>query len=410
MKYTKPTLLASLLLGLSTSPLTLAEESASFVDAIKDGKTTLNFRLRMEDVTQATGGDDLEATANTLRTRLTYDSGKYNGWGGLVEFDYVTELDDVDYNVYPGTPEFPNSASILDPEGEDLNQAYLSYTGDGTVLKYGRQRILLDNQRYVGGVGWRQNEQTYDGFSINHTGTENLSVFVAYIYNVNRIFGSDHPAGDHKNNTVLLNAKYNFEDIGALTGYYYAIENKNAAHFSADTLGLRFTGSKAGFGYTAELASQTEGDGSPLNYNAFYGLLEGSFKVDPVTFKVGYELLGADGSDGMFITPLATLHAFQGWTDKYLNGGLGNIAGGIQDFYVNVGGNIGKVKAAVVYHSLSSDDSEAAGGMEDLGSEVGVVVSGKVGPVGLLAKYASYTADDFGTDTEKLWLQAVISF
>lgn len=408
MTYSKKKLLASLICGLVASTGVNAEE-VSFVEAIKAGKTTLNFRFRVEDVSEDGTPDDLEATATTLRTRLTFESGSYNGFAATVEFDHVQEVDEVDYNTVPGAPTFPGSATIIDPEGDDLNQAFISYTAASTVYKYGRQRILLDNQRFVGGVGWRQNEQTYDAFSFNNKSIDKLNIFGAYIYNVNRIFGNQSPAGDHKNETILLNAKYTLSETNSLTGYYYGIDNEDALAFSTDTIGLRFAGKLGGVGVIAELANQSEAGDSPLSYSAMYALLEGSYSINNINLKAGYELLGADGTDGQFITPLATLHAFQGWTDKFLGGGSGNITGGIEDIYFNVGTKLGPVNAGLVYHMLASDDSGASG-MDDLGSEIGVVFSGKAGPFDLMAKYATYSADDFATDTEKLWLMAVLNF
>lgn len=409
MKLRKTKYLAPALLCLCCVAPSYAEDSKSFVDSIKEGKTTLDFRLRVEDVSQEDAGGDLEATATTLRTRLTFETGRYRGFGGLIEFDSVSELDEVDYNAGPGRPAFPDTATILDPEGEDLNQAYISYTTTSTTVKYGRQRILLDNQRFVGGVGWRQNEQTYDAFSINNTSVHKLNVFYAYVHNVNRIFGDEVAAGDQDMTTHLLNAKYNLGSVGAVTGYKYLIDNESAPAFSTDTSGIRFTGKTGRFGYTAELATQSDAGDNPADYSASYGLLEGSLALDPVTFTAGYELLGADGAAGQFITPLATLHAFQGWADVFLGGGSGNIAGGIEDLYTSMGGKLGPVTATIVYHRFGSDDSSVAG-VDDLGSEIGVAVAGKAGPVGLLVKFADYSADDFGADTTKFWVMASLVF
>lgn len=409
MKLRNTIYLAPALLCLCSISQSYADDSKSFVDSIRDGKTTLDFRLRVEDVSQEEAGGDLKATATTLRTRLTFETGRYKGFGGLIEFDSVSELDEVDYNAGPGRPVFPGAATILDPEGEDLNQAYVSYTNTSTTVKYGRQRILLDNQRFVGGVGWRQNEQTYDAFSINNTSIDKLNLFYAYIHNVNRIFGDDVAAGDQDMATHLVNAKYDFGTLGSLTGYKYLIDNESAPAFSTDTTGIRFTGKTGRFGYTAELASQSDAGDNPTDYSASYGLLEGSLALAPITFKVGYEVLGSDGSAGQFITPLATLHAFQGWGDVFLGGGSGNIPGGIEDVYASLGGKLGPVTATVVYHQFGSDDSSVLG-VNDLGSEIGVALSGKAGPVGLLMKFADYSADEFGADTTKFWVMASIVF
>lgn len=409
MKLYKAKYLAPALLCFFSVPQGHTEDSKSFVDSIKDGKTTLDFRFRVEDVRQEDLESDLEATATTLRTRLTFQTGRYEGFGGLIEFDSVTELDEVDYNAGPGRPVFPGSATILDPEGEDLNQAYISYANTSTTIKYGRQRILLDNQRFVGGVGWRQNEQTYDAFSINNTSVQKLNLFYAYIHNVNRIFGNDVAAGEQEMATHLLNAKYDFGTIGSLTGYKYLIDNESAPVFSTDTTGIRFTGKTGQFQYTMERAIQSDAGDNPVDYSASYGLLEGSLVLAPITLKAGYEVLGSDGTSGQFITPLATLHAFQGWGDIFLGGGSGNIPGGIEDMYASVGSKFGPVTTTVIYHQLSSRESLVLGA-SDLGSEIGVELAGKAGPVSLLMKFAEYNADEFGADTTKFWIMATSVF
>lgn len=399
MKTLRKTILAT---AISATLFSGHTYSDSFTEALKDGKASLGFRYRFEDVSQ---DPSAEATANTLQTRLNYTSGAYKGFSLFVEMDHVVELGNVDYNTGPGGETFPGAATIADPEGTDLNQAYFQYKSGGSLVKLGRQRILLDDQRFVGGVGWRQNEQTYDAISYTNTSVDGLKLFGAYVNNVNRIFGDDRaPAGDNSNESVLLNANYKVSDSLTVVGYGYLIDNEDLLHYSSDTFGVRVTGKAGDFAYTAGYATQKDAGDSPLDYSADFIELEGSFKIKPVKVTLGYQVLGADGANGQFITPLATLHKFQGWNDKFLGGGTGNIAGGIEDLYGSVGGKIGKVTASVVYHTYESDDSSVGAG--DLGSEIGIVLKGKAGPVGLLFKASDYSADDFATDTQKVWLMA----
>ncbi|MCV6604723.1 MAG: hypothetical protein OIF34_05420, partial [Porticoccaceae bacterium] len=151
--------------------------------------------------------------------------------------------------------------------------------------------------------------------------------------------------------------------------------------------------------------------------SAEYLLLEGTFKTKPVNITVGYEVLGSDNgdsggsllNDGRFITPLATLHKFQGWTDMFIAGGTGNIDTGVEDLYFSVSGKAGGFKLAFVYHDFSAD--KASANVDDLGSEWGFLVGRKVNDnLAVSLKYADYSADDFGTDTEKLWLTANYTF
>ncbi len=410
MTLVKPALLASAV-ALSAGLTQPALAGDSIKQALSNGEVDLSFRLRFEEVNQ----DGLDETnATTLKTRLSYKSGNYQGFGLMLEMDDVTALGDIDYRTAPNDSSNAGRAIIADAEGTEINQAYLSYTYGETTAKYGRQRILLDNQRFVGGVGFRQNEQTYDGFSLSNKSLEDTTLFFAAIDNVNRIFGEDNGIGDHEQETWLFNAKYSGFKAGSISAYAYLIDNTDVAAYSSDTYGLRFSGKTGNFGYSLEYAHQSDAADSPLSYDADYILAEGSYQLGKVKLTAGYELLGADGSDGQFMTPLATLHKFQGWTDQFLNDGVtpkgsGNIRGGIEDLYASAATKLAGVKLALIYHQYESDDSSASG-MDDLGSEVGLVVAKKFGPVGLSLKYSSYSADNFKQDSDKLWLTASAKF
>lgn len=397
-------------------------EANSIKDAISNGDATLNLRLRYEDVDQ----DDLDKDANalTLKTRLTLTTDSINGFKAQLEVDDTTELGSVDYNDKATNPGDSGDAVVADPEGTEVNQAWISYTVADTTAKWGRQRIALDNHRFVGTVGFRQNEQTYDGFTIINKSLADTNIQLGYISNVNRIFGEDVSIGDHDQSSTYLNVSYSGLSFGKLTAYYYDIDNEDVSSFSSKTTGLRFSGKQDIFGYTLEYATQSDANDSSASYDADYTLIEGSVKLGPVTVKVGQEVLGADDSDGYFTTPFATLHKFQGWTDTFLGAtGLGNIDGGIEDTYISIGGSVAGVKLMVVYHDFEADDSDAAlasvGALtpsgytvtdDSYGDEIGFVVAKSFGNYGLNLKYAEYDADGFGTDTEKLWLTATAKF
>ena len=126
---------------------------------VTDGKASVDFRYRYEFVDQE--GFDKDAKASTLRSRLTLASAPLNGFSALLEADDVRSVGSDDYNSTDnGNTQYP---VVADPEGTDLNQAWLKYAAENAAGTLGRQRILHDNQRFVGGVAWRQNEQTYDG-------------------------------------------------------------------------------------------------------------------------------------------------------------------------------------------------------------------------------------------------------
>ena len=231
---------AALLMSLAV--LASAEEGTNkdLATAITSGDAGLGLRYRYEFVDQDSFAEN--ANASTLRLRLNYKTGTWRNFSGFVEFDHVMEVLVDDFNSGMGTsgPTRSQYPVVADPDGSDLNQLYLQYEpSDEWRARIGRQRILLDDQRFVGGVGWRQNEQTYDALSLQYTGVEKMRLFYGYVANVNRIFGSEVPAGDHDQETHLLNVNVELNADWSVVGYAYLVDNNDAAAFSTNTVGGR---------------------------------------------------------------------------------------------------------------------------------------------------------------------------
>ncbi|WP_331345751.1 alginate export family protein [Cellvibrio sp. UBA7661] len=378
----------------------------TFTESIQQGSVVkVNFRTRYEDVSE----DGLkDSDALTARSRLSYQSGAWNGFGFSAEFDDVTELTNkVDYRTAPaGDPNNPGTAVIADPEGTEVNQAFISYTTFNNQVKYGRQRLIFDNARFVGNVGWRQNEQTYDGVSFTNKTIRYTNVAYAYIKNVNRIFGENNLSqGDHNHNSHVLNLSYTGFEAGKLIGYAYLldVENPAAKGLSSDTFGVRWQSATDGrFAYNLEYAKQLDA-GVAAAFETDYLLAEGVLNISRFVFTLGYEVLGSDEGKYGFATPLATLHAFQGWTDKFLN----TPAAGIEDKYLNVGMNVLGAQFLASYHQFDSDE-----GNFDYGNEIDFSVSKKIGSVVLTAKYADFSMGDVTSykDTSKFWFMADWNF
>ena len=387
-----------------------AEDANSFAEAVIGGKAGIDLRYRFEHVEQ--DSFDKDANASTLRFRMNYKTGSWRGWTGFGEFDYIGHLLFKDFNsgggTSPGRVEYP---VVADPKGADLNQLYLDYNGmDRLRVRLGRQRILLDNQRFVGGVGWRQNEQTYDGIGFTYNQSEKNKIFYSYIGQVNRIFSDRVPAGKNDMNTHFLNGKFALGERWNLVPYVYYIDNDDVPAFSTNTIGARFTGNvpigERSFVVTAEYATQSDAGNAPVSYRADYGHVILNFKAtDSFNIGIGFESLGGDEENvgEAFRTPLATLHAFQGWADQF----LATPDAGINDVYGMVGYKIQKWKLTAVYHDFSAQDGSA-----DWGSEFDISFGRKLGDrYGILLKGAFFNADHASyTDTTKLWLQLTAGF
>ena len=382
------------------------EAQSEFAQALRDGSFNLVFRYRYELVDQDGIGSD--ANASTLKTRLTYRSAAFRDFSFLLELD---DLRPVGADAFNSTRNGKTSRPVVvDPRATDLNQAAISYTGFAdTQITFGRQRITRANQRFIGGVPWRQNEQTYDALAIGRTFSDSLQASYAYVANVNRIFGPDSgtPAGDLRSSIHLLDASYDFGSAATLSGYGYFLDYYDAPAISSQTVGLRLAGTldvseNLTFPYTVGYARQDDYEDNPTDYDADYYVLEAGLGWSGYTVKLGYEVLEGNGLAGQaFQTTLGTNHAFQGWADKFLN----TPPGGIEDSYLAFTGRVGGVNLTAVYHDFSAD----TGG--DYGDEINLQATWAFAKnYSLLVKYADYSTDGFATDTEKFWVMLTGSF
>jgi hypothetical protein len=388
-----------------------ATASEDLSNLIKDGKPILDARYRYEHVDQDNALNN--ANAQTLRTRVGFQSGKWYGLSALIEADNVSRIGDASYNsTRNGQGDY---SVVADPDGTEVNQALLRYDHSQGNAVVGRQRINLDNQRFVGGVGWRQNEQTYDGVLGQLKPLDGLTLTYAYIDNINSIFGPGDNRFDTAGNPAnieghshLLNAQYVVMPELTATAYQYrlGLDNLALGNQSSQTTGVRLNGAISGVSYALEYAQQKNYADNPQDLDSDYYLGELGYTIKGISLKAGYEVLGGDSGPGnrAFQTPLATKHAFQGWADMFLL----TPANGVEDAYVGftaplLGGNL-----AAWYHDFSAEQ-----GSSQYGDEIDVSyahpIPGVKGLLGLV-KYASYDADEFSVDTDKLWLQAQFSY
>ena len=405
MTLNKIGLCLSIVLAGSCSSMAFAKEVTpnsanlnSITEAISNGKSVININLRYETVDQDNALKD--ANALTLRTRLTYATGNVAGFSSLIEFeDSRTVLGIDDYNNTLGKN--TDYSVIADPETTELDQFLLQYKQKSVAIKVGRQLITMDNHRFVGHVGWRQDRQTFDGVTFAYQPIENLTLDYGYLSKRNRIFAE---AKDIDSNDHLLNAAYK-TSLGKITAYSYLLEVDNDTDNGLDTFGIRFNGGTSigeqKISYQLEYAQQ-DADNATTSYSTDYILAELSSSFSGVGVKVGYELLGSDDGNYGFSTPLATLHKFNGWSDQFLN----TPKEGLADLYASVGGTVAGGKWAVIYHKFDPDAASTT--IDDLGSEINAVYSKsftKNYTAGL--KLAAYSAGDSTAgkvDTNKIWL------
>jgi hypothetical protein len=397
-----------------------APEAETLEDAIKNGQPLLTFRYRFEEVDQA--NIDKKAHASTLRTTVGYRSGVYKGFSFLVEAEDVTVVGDAQAYNNKGFDCLNNGVTdrpvVADPALTEINQAYFQWKNSANKAHVGRREIIIGDARFVGNVGWRQNHQSFDAFAFTNSSLDFADLSYRFVNKVNRIFGDVQDMNSH-----LINADVKVGEIGKLGLYGYMLDYTRPENYggSTATWGAEFKG-KSDLGenldllFEAEYAMQSDYGDNPNEVEASYFHLMAGVALKPVTLKVGYEVLGGDVVDvnnpddvykGRFITPLATLHKWNGWADKF----LGTPGAGLNDLYFQASGMIGPVKGLAAYHIFTADDGDA-----DFGKEFDIQFTYKTSwkqTFGL--KAALYSTDSpevvppatplpYEVDTNKFWV------
>ena len=439
----------------------------TFLDSIMQGKPMTSFRLRYENVDQngyqqqvsaptTTNNKKLDtADAFTLRSLIGWQTAPFHNLSFAAQITDVHAFND-SYNDRRGNLTDPgnnNYANIVDPTFTDINQLYVDWTGiKNTKLRVGRQQVNLDNVRFIGDIGFRQNMQVFDGVSVLNKSIPDTEIFAAHFDRVRQV-NTELRHG----NIDIVNAKYRISSSESFIGYGYFIDAANLSQngtnassptaastaalggnglgFSQDfkstattdasskTVGVRLDGVhklddhwKAL--YTAEYAKQDDyAGGSPL-IDAHYYKVGGGAMYDAWSVRIDQEVLSSNNGKYAFQTPLGTNHLFQGWADQFLV----TPRQGIEDTYVTFAGSIEKAKLYAEYHVFKSEEkfTTPTGTGDKYGTEFDASVTypftDKV--LGKL-EYAKFNEDDiYGAvtgaarkgDKEIIWATAMYTF
>ena len=368
-----------------------------------------DIRYRLEVVDQT--GLPNDATASTLRIRAGVKTSEWHGFSAVVESEAIVPIGGTNYNdTVNGKTAYP---VVTDPSDVLLNQAYLRWKPSAQVeLTGGRQAINLENQRWVGSVNWRQNDQTLDAARLTVKPVKDLSIDYFYAWRVNRVFGPDSPQGIWRDTDIhSVRAAYTIKDVGTLSAYGLWLDVPSSAASSSRTLGVRMAGErKVGKQtkvlYAVEYARQQDFGPNPASYDLSYFLAEPGIAQGPFTLKGGFERLEGNGSAAVQ-TPLATLHAFNGWSDKFLT----TPASGLRDVYIDASWKVAKGPLKGMTLRASWHDYNSTAGGLDYGQEWNGQVSYPIDQhFTVLAKAARYYADTFATDTTKFWFAIEAKF
>lgn len=375
-------------------------------------KPLVDARLRYETATQDGLAADADAVTIRVRTGVQATTG---AWSALVEAQGNLAIVDDYYDGLHGAATRP---LVADPQNIGLYRAQLQYRTPVVTLTGGRQRIALDDERFVGNIPFRQNAQTFDAGRVELTPVKGLKADISYIGSVRTLWGIDGAGARQRavsGDTVLANLSW-ASPVGTLTGFGYWIDQDEAAvqgfRLSNRTFGARLAGTRAigvaKLGYLVSYARQTDLNRNPNDYAANYWIGDATLDLNGPRLGVGYEVLGAARGAAAgrplasFQTPLSANFRFNGWAEKFTV----KPADGLRDLYASAGWGraaIGPLKAVsvqAVWHRFESDRL-----VRHYGDEIDLVASARLRRTTVSLRYADYQADLFATDTRKFWLQ-----
>lgn len=393
------------LLGAALISAPAVADSSTFEEALTGGKAKVNLRLRAAGADR--DGFDDKSSSLTLRSRLGYETGVYKGFKIYGEYEGVSAAGGEAYASTPADIATKQRFIIGDPTGSQVNQIYLQYEGHGSNVTIGRQRVIVNNARMIGNVGWRQNEQTFDGVTFKTKAAEALDLELYYFNKSHFIFFNTIEL----DSSAMVNAKFKLGKASNLSVYGLWLGVEGGGVNNTKTLGLRYDGKyQLSHGLnlftTVEYAKQSDyedyNNGTSNSFSADY--INYSIGINPGKFKatLGYELLGSDNGNEAVTFPLATNHKFNGWADIFLT----TPDTGLRDLSLALESKFGGIVAKLIYHDFSADEGGA-----DYGDEIDIVLVKKLSKrLTVLGKLAMYNADEFAADTDRLTFDVNYSF
>ena len=349
---------------------------ANHVMAVIDEDIQVSLRVR-------SAGHELDgnnADSASILLRLSHRARWLDGLSTFVEFDHVeTYLED----QFSDGVRLNGQPFVLDSEGTDLNQAFADIEHGDSLVRVGRQRLNFDDQRMVGGISIWQNEQTFDALQINHNIASGSVLSYTYAANVNRVFGDEAEEfltpddvlfeplngrrplallGDYNLNSHFLRLEYNEWDYSRLVSYGYFDDNQDRPEVTNRTIGLSYhfdfkvDALRYRLRIDGALQQRPEVDESS---RIPYALLELAVRLNSLEFMSRTEMLGEDDNVA-FVTPLASLHEFNGWADKFLL----TPASGLVDQSLQMSWRNSPWRVSARYHVFSEYDGNSRYGDE----------------------------------------------
>ena len=383
-----------------TPQQSLAQNNLSQGNALENVDINVfgSARLRYQSLDQDNLTNNAEALTLGVKAGLEFEHSR--NFSALIEFEASEQLIDDFNDTLNGRVDRP---VIIDVTSAELNRFQLqTEVIPNTRLTLGRQNFALDNWRFLGDWGFRQNDQTYDALRVE-TSLGKARVNLGYFNKVHRHFSNDSPIGEFSGDSLVLNLSHP-APIGQLSLFHYALDLETGLpqqlinSLSNQTTGIRWQGRRhwdqIGIVWDSSYARQSDYANNPNDYSTNYVDLDIGLQLGCFEVSTGLETLGSDNGVALQ-TPLGSLHSFQGVTDRFFS----TPSEGLRDYHSSIKfdwGDIGpfeRVKTEFGFHDFNDADNN-----RDYGRELNLRLSGKIKNINLLLEFGDYNSSALPTD------------
>ncbi|MEL7122481.1 MAG: alginate export family protein [Bacteroidota bacterium] len=381
-----------LLIGISANGQEQDQED-DLAKAIGSGEFIFNGKLRFWN---ANDNAAKSSQAYTFGTNFGYLTKAYKGFQVYIEGESVVAITPDLY--FDGLNGLTDRTNVTDPETLELNQMHIAYNGsfNDTELevKVGRQAAIVEDERFIGRVSARQDDQTFDAlYGRLQNDQKGLAFEYAYMYQVNRLLAEEV---DWRSDSHVFMLRY-FKNKKIRFGFFCHLLDfqDDAPNVSNQTYGITIDRGplpedKIALNYRTAFAYQSDFGDNSTDYEAFLLNLEAGVSFPSLaSFNIGYELASSDNGVASYQFPLSTGQRLHRISDVFIDppaDGLQNpyFTAEANDLFWGIGGWLG-------YHAYFSDEEG-----DFLGQEIDVVLYKQLIPDLLRAEitYGSFFGEE----------------
>ncbi|MEL6306317.1 MAG: alginate export family protein [Bacteroidota bacterium] len=381
-----------LLIGISANGQEQDQED-DLAKAIGSGEFIFNGKLRFWN---ANDNAAKSSQAYTFGTNFGYLTKAYKGFQVYIEGESVVAITPDLY--FDGLNGLTDRTNVTDPETLELNQMHIAYNGsfNDTELevKVGRQAAIVEDERFIGRVSARQDDQTFDAlYGRLQNDQKGLAFEYAYMYQVNRLLAEEV---DWRSDSHVFMLRY-FKNKKIRFGFFCHLLDfqDDAPNVSNQTYGITIDRGplpedKIALNYRTAFAYQSDFGDNSTDYEAFLLNLEAGVSFPSLaSFNIGYELASSDNGVASYQFPLSTGQRLHRISDVFID----PPADGLQNPYFTAEANhlFWGIGGWLGYHAYFSDEEG-----DFLGQEIDVVLYKQLIPDLLRAEitYGSFFGEE----------------